>query len=63
MIVKGTAKEMKDSLAHLPELEWDELEQLAPCVKKLHEVTERICKAKIQSFTAKYLTDSIIIPS
>jgi len=28
----------------------EELEQLAPCVKKLHEVTERICKAKIESF-------------
>ena len=27
-----------------------QLEQLAPCVKKLHEVTERICKAKIESF-------------
>ncbi len=51
MIVKGTAKKMKESLAHLPELEWDELEQLAPCVKKLNEVTERICVAKIDSFT------------
>ena len=49
-IVKGSAKEMKDSLAHLLELEWDELEQLAPCVKKLHEVTERICKEIITSF-------------
>ena len=29
----------------------EQLEQLAPCVKKLHEVTERICKAKIESFT------------
>ena len=28
----------------------EQLEQLAPCVKKLHEVTERICKAKIESF-------------
>jgi len=37
MIVKGTAKEMKDSLAHLPEY-----------IKKLHKVTERICKAKIE---------------
>jgi len=27
-----------------------QLEQLAPCVKKLHEVTERICKEKIESF-------------
>ncbi len=27
-----------------------QLEQLAPCVKKLHEVTERICVAKIKSF-------------
>ena len=26
-----------------------QLEQLAPCVKRLHEVTERICKAKIES--------------
>lgn len=50
MIVKGTAKEMKESLAHLPELEWDELEQLAPCVKKVHEVTEKICKEKIKGF-------------
>ncbi len=29
----------------------EELEQLAPCVRKLHEVTERICVAKIDSFT------------
>jgi len=28
----------------------EELEQLSPCVKKLHEVTERICVAKIESF-------------
>jgi len=49
MIVKGTAKEMKTSLTHLPQYEQNELEQLAPCVKKLHEVTERICKAKIES--------------
>jgi hypothetical protein len=41
---------MKKSLAHLPELEWDEVEQLAPCVKKPHEVTEKICKEKIESF-------------
>ena len=27
-----------------------QLEQLSPCVQKLHEVTERICKAKIESF-------------
>ena len=27
-----------------------QLEQLAPCVKKLHEVTERICKEKIEGF-------------
>ena len=27
-----------------------QLEQLAPCVKKLHEVTEKICKARIESF-------------
>ncbi|MFC1678021.1 HEPN domain-containing protein [Planctomycetota bacterium] len=27
-----------------------QLEQLSPCVKKLHEVTERICKEKIESF-------------
>ena len=27
-----------------------QLEQLAPCVKKLHEVTERVCVAKINSF-------------
>ena len=25
-----------------------QLEQLAPCVKKLHEVTERICKEEIK---------------
>ncbi len=42
---------MKTSLAHLPEFKWDEVEQLAPCVKKLHEVTEKICVAKIESFT------------
>jgi len=28
----------------------EQLEQLAPCVKKLHEVTEKICEAKIKSF-------------
>ena len=28
----------------------EQLEQLAPCVKKLHEVTEKICIAKIKSF-------------
>jgi HEPN domain-containing protein len=28
----------------------EQLEQLAPCVQKLHEVTERICKEKIESF-------------
>jgi HEPN domain-containing protein len=28
----------------------EQLEQLAPCVKKLHEVTEKICKEKIESF-------------
>jgi HEPN domain-containing protein/predicted nucleotidyltransferase len=27
-----------------------QLEELAPCVKKLHEVTEKICKEKIESF-------------
>ena len=27
----------------------EQLEQLAPCVRKLHEVTERICKEKIDS--------------
>ena len=27
-----------------------QLEQLSPCVKKLHEVTKRICKEKIDSF-------------
>jgi len=27
-----------------------QLEQLSPCVKELHEVTERICKEKIESF-------------
>jgi len=29
----------------------EQLEQLAPCVKKLHEVTEKICIEKIESFT------------
>ena len=29
----------------------EQLEQLAPSIKKLHTVTERICKAKIDSFT------------
>ncbi len=47
----GYNTNMKKALAHLPELEWEEVEQLAPCVKKLHEVTERICKEKIDSFT------------
>ncbi len=28
----------------------EQLKQLAPCVQKLHEVTERICKGKIDSF-------------
>ena len=28
----------------------EELEQLGPCVRKLHEVTEKICVAKIDSF-------------
>ena len=28
----------------------EQLEQLAPCVEKLHEVTERVCKEKIESF-------------
>ncbi len=28
----------------------EQLEQLAPCVKRLHEVTERLCKEKIDSF-------------
>jgi len=28
----------------------EQLEQLAPCVKKLHELTESICKKKIESF-------------
>ena len=28
----------------------EQLEQLAPCVKKLHEVTERLCKEKISQF-------------
>ena len=27
-----------------------QLEQLAPCVQKLHEVTERVCKEKIEGF-------------
>ncbi len=41
---------MKKSLAHLPELKWDEVEQLAPYVKKLHEVTEAVCEKEIKSF-------------
>ena len=28
----------------------EQLEQLAPCVEKSHEVTERVCKEKIESF-------------
>ncbi|MHC4646127.1 MAG: HEPN domain-containing protein [Planctomycetota bacterium] len=28
----------------------EQLEQLGPCVRKLHEVTEKICKEKIKSF-------------
>jgi len=32
------------------EITKEQLEQLAPCVKKLHEVTERICKEKIEGF-------------
>jgi HEPN domain-containing protein len=28
----------------------EQLKKLAPCVKKLHEVIERICKEKIDSF-------------
>jgi len=32
------------------EITKEQLEQLAPCVRKLHEVTERICKEKIESF-------------
>jgi HEPN domain-containing protein/predicted nucleotidyltransferase len=32
------------------EITKEQLEQLAPCVKKLHEVTEKICKEKIDSF-------------
>ena len=28
----------------------EQLEQLAPCVRKLHEVTEKICKERIESF-------------
>jgi len=31
----------------------EQLEQLAPCVRKLHEVTERIRKDKIESFTCE----------
>ena len=27
-----------------------QLEQLGPCVHKLHEVIERICKEKVESF-------------
>jgi len=27
-----------------------QLTQLAPCVKKLHQLTEKICKQKIKSF-------------
>jgi hypothetical protein len=53
---------MKKSFAHLGELKQDEaeliafeitkeqLEQVGPCVEKLHEVTERICKEKIEIF-------------
>jgi len=37
MIVKGTAKEMKDSLAHLPQLKADELELIAFKIRSLAE--------------------------
>jgi len=40
---------MKDSLEHLPEYKQNELKQLAPRVRKCHEVTEKICKEKIDS--------------
>lgn len=41
---------VKKSLAHLPQCKQNELEQLAPCVKKLHEVTEAVCEKEIESF-------------
>ena len=47
---KGYNAAMKKALAHLPEFKWDEVEQLAPCVKKLHEVTEAVCEKEIKSF-------------
>ena len=28
----------------------EQLEQLGPCVKKLHEITEKNCKEEIESF-------------
>jgi len=28
----------------------EQLEQLSPCVRKLHEITEKVCKGKIESF-------------
>ena len=28
----------------------EQLEQLAPCVKRLHEVTKKLCEEKIDSF-------------
>ncbi len=49
---------MKKSLAHLPQYKQNELEQLASCVKKLHEVTEKICKDKIESFALYNIEES-----
>ena len=46
---------MKKALAHLPndreyKIIKQQLEQLSPCVKKLHEVTEKVCKEKLKTF-------------
>ena len=50
MIVKGAAKEMKKSLAHLPQEKADELKYLARCVELLCDQTETSCEKKIESF-------------
>ena len=49
-IVKGAAKEIKESLAHLPELKAEELKYLARCVELLREQTQTSCETKMKSF-------------
>jgi predicted nucleotidyltransferase len=53
---RNTIHEIRDTIFHLDrydrhyKITKEQLEQLAPCVKILHEVTEKICKEKIKSF-------------